>query len=65
MLTGAFVLEPQHEIHSTNFIHDVTPSINKNFWFRGEGKNLYCCFIDIQGRFRQNISLNCILQEHE
>ena len=42
------------------FVHDVSPYIRTSD-FKGTRERIAkYCFIDIQGRFRQNVSLNCI-----
>ena len=59
MWSGEIVLVQWHETCSTDFFHDATSYIRTSD-FKGKRKreSTYCC-IDIQGRFKQNLSLNC------
>ena len=60
MRSSAFVLFQQHKICSSNFFHDVIPYIRIPIFKRERERIFNYCFIDICGRFRQNLSLNCI-----
>ena len=63
MQSGAIALVPQQEVQSTNSVQDVAPYIRtsgEREREREREKISNHCYIDIQGRFKINLLLNCI-----